>query len=109
METQIQAKKDILVKTEKERQDLSQKFAKVDKEYKTLRDNHDAEVKEIFENKETLRFIKQMEHYKHEWDANSSDESRKNIATQMASTTKNWVSKKVVKKAEDEEKVWEEE
>ena len=49
-----------------------------------------------------------MEHYKHEWDANSSDESRKNIATQMASTTKNWVSTSdpviVAEKQDDNEK-----
>ena len=33
-----------------------------------------------------------MKHYKNEWHTNEDDESRKLIATQMASTTKNWVS-----------------
>lgn len=33
-----------------------------------------------------------MKHYKNEWQTNDDDDSRKNIATQMASTTKNWVS-----------------
>lgn len=33
-----------------------------------------------------------MKHYKEEWQNNEDDESRKKVATEMASTTKNWVS-----------------
>jgi hypothetical protein len=33
-----------------------------------------------------------MKHYKEEWWNKSGDEDRKKIATQMASTTKSWVS-----------------
>ena len=33
-----------------------------------------------------------MKHYKEEWWAKTGDEDRKKIATQMASTTKSWVS-----------------
>jgi hypothetical protein len=57
-----------------------------------LKQQHDEEVKELFENKLTIKFVKQMKHYKEEWQNNSGDDERKKIATQMASTTKNWVS-----------------
>ena len=33
-----------------------------------------------------------MKHYKEEWQNNEDDDTRKKIATEMASTTKNWVS-----------------
>lgn len=36
--------------------------------------------------------MKQMKFYKKEWASKSGDEDRKRIATQMASSTKNWVS-----------------
>lgn len=49
-------------------------------------------MKELFENKNTLRFVKQMIFYKKNWMDKQGDEERKNIATQMASSTKNWVS-----------------
>lgn len=57
-----------------------------------MRTKHDNEVKELFENKHTLKFVKQMKHYKDEWWAKTGDDDRKKIATQMASTTKSWVS-----------------
>jgi len=60
--------------------------------FELLKTKHDSEVKELFENKHTLKFVKQMKHYKSEWKAKSSDEERKRIATQMASSTKNWVA-----------------
>jgi hypothetical protein len=65
---------------------------------------HDEEVKELFENKLTIKFVKQMRHYKEQWATNSGDDDRKKIATQMASTTKNWVSssEEQVKAAEKE-------
>ena len=74
---------------------------KVKKQYDSLRNKHDAEVKELFENKDTLRFVKQMKFYKKEWSTKTADEDRKQIATQMASTTKNWVSKEDDDKAEE--------
>lgn len=49
-------------------------------------------MKDLFENKYTLKFIKQMKHYKEDWRAKPGDDDRKKIATQMASSTKNWVS-----------------
>ena len=49
-------------------------------------------MKELFENKDTLKFVKQMKFYKKEWADKPDDEDRKKIATQMASSTKNWVS-----------------
>jgi len=57
-----------------------------------LSKEHDSEVKELFENKYTLKFVKQMRHYKQEWAEKTGDEDRKKIATQMASSTKNWVA-----------------
>ena len=57
-----------------------------------MKSKHDTEVKELFENKDTLKFVKQMKFYKKEWADKSDDEDRKKIATQMASSTKNWVS-----------------
>jgi len=76
---------DKLEKSEKELTDLKLKFD-------NLRSKHDSEVKELFENKHTLKFVMQMKHYKDEWWAKTGDEDRKKIATQMASTTKTWVS-----------------
>ena len=73
--------------------DASNKELKELKEkYDNLRNKHDSEVKELFENQHTLKFVKQMKHYKDEWWAKTGDEDRKKIATQMASTTKSWVS-----------------
>jgi hypothetical protein len=37
-----------------------------------------------------------MKFYKKEWASKSGDEDRKRIATQMASSTKNWVSSPAV-------------
>ena len=65
---------------------------KAKQDYESLKSKHDTEVKELFENKDTLKFVKQMKFYKKEWADKSGDEDRKRIATQMASSTKNWVS-----------------
>lgn len=65
---------------------------KSQRDYESLKKQHDQEVTELFESKDTLKFVQQMKHYKNEWQTNDDDDSRKNIATQMASTTKNWVS-----------------
>jgi hypothetical protein len=70
----------------------SEELSKTKKDYESLRTKHDAEVQELFENKDTLKFVKQMKFYKKEWSEKTSDDERKHIATQMASSTKNWVS-----------------
>ena len=64
--------------------------------YESLKSKHDSEVHDLFENKFTLKFVKQMRHYKQEWAQKTAEDDRKRIATQMASATKNFVS------AEDE-------
>ena len=46
-----------------------------------MRTKHDAEVQELFENKDTLKFVKQMKFYKKEWSDKTSDDDRKHIAT----------------------------
>lgn len=45
-----------------------------------------------------------MKHYKNEWKAKSGDDDRKKIATQMASSTKNWVSAKDEQEEKEDEK-----
>ena len=47
-----------------------------------------------------------MKFYKKEWATKTGDDDRKQIATQMASTTKNWVSKEDDEKAEDQQQEW---
>jgi len=89
-ELKAEQNQDAVLKTEldtahHELKDLKEKYEK-------LRSQHDAEVKSLFENKHTLKFVKQMKHYKDEWWAKTGDTDRKQIATQMASTTKSWVS-----------------
>lgn len=64
----------------------------LNEKYDKLRTQHDSEVSQLFENKHTLKFVKQMKHYKDEWWNKTGDDDRKKIATQMASTTKSWVS-----------------
>ncbi len=56
-------------------------IAATKKEFNDLKSKHDAEVKELFENKDTYKFVTQMKHYKNEWGVKSSDEDRKMIAT----------------------------
>ena len=70
----------------------TEELEKTKKDYESLKSKHDTEVKELFENKDTLKFVKQMKFYKKEWANKSGDEDRKKIATSMASSTKNWVS-----------------
>ena len=91
-------------KVETELKDVKAKLDSTQKTLATLQKKHEEEVKELFENKHTLKFIKQMKHYKDEWWSKTSDEDRKRIATQMASSTKSWVSasEDEIKKAEKE-------
>jgi len=69
---------------EKSSNDLKKKaeeLEKTKKDYESLKSKHDTEVKELFENKDTLKFVKQMKFYKKEWAEKSDDEDRKKIAT----------------------------
>lgn len=45
-----------------------------------------------------------MKHYKNEWQSHDDDDTRKSVATQMASTTKNWVSMPESTSEKEEEK-----
>jgi len=40
---------------------------KTRRDYESLKKQHDQEVTELFENKDTLTFVQQMKHYKNEW------------------------------------------
>ena len=94
------------VKIEQDLKETRTKLSTVAKSYESLKTMHDQEVRELFENKYTLKFIKQMKHYKEEWKSKPADDERKRIATQMASSTKNWVSatdETVVKEEKGEE------
>ena len=59
----------------------AEELSKLKKDYDSLKSKHDSEVKELFENKDTLKFVKQMKFYKKEWSTNSGDDDRKKIAT----------------------------
>lgn len=71
---------------------LQGELNKTAQSFDKLKQQHDNEAKELFESKETLQFVQQMKHFKEEWTQKTSDEERRLIATNMASTTKLWVS-----------------
>ena len=93
LQGQLEKEKDEAEKSTGESEQLKEQLGASKTRYDSLRSKHDAEVKELFENKTTLRFIKEMKKCKKEWAEKTGDEDRKQVATQMASTTKNWVSK----------------
>jgi len=43
---------------------------------------------ELFENINTLKFVKEMRFFKKEWDQQKTEKKRKKIAAAMANTTK---------------------
>ena len=53
----------------------------MNKKFENLKSQHDGEVKELFENKNTLRFVKQMVFYKKNLLTKQGDEEMKNIST----------------------------
>ena len=53
---------------------------------------NDQEIKDIFEDKETLTFIKKMRSFKKTWSDNKEITKRKSTAANMAEATKNWIS-----------------
>ena len=58
------------------------------KKYTELKDSHDHQVVELFENINTLKFVKEMRFFKKEWDQQKTEKKRKKIAAAMANTTK---------------------
>ena len=62
------------------------------KKIQTLEKMNDQEVKDIFEDKETLNFIKKMRTFKKTWSENQEISKRKSTAASMAEATKNWIS-----------------
>ena len=52
---------------------------------------HDKEVKDLFENVGTLKFVKEMRFFKTQWDRQKTVKKRKKIAAAMANATKAWV------------------
>lgn len=81
MDGDLISKKDGLYKANTEAAKARDDLAKSRKDYESLKQKHDQEVKELFENKDTLRFVQQMKHYKDQWQSNDDDDSRKKIAT----------------------------
>lgn len=67
-------------------------MADVTSKYTQLKSEHDQEVKELFENIDTLKFTKEMRFFKKQWDEEKDEHKRKKIAAAMANATKTWVS-----------------
>ena len=67
-------------------------LANENKKYDSLKQIHDQEVTDIFEDEKTLSFIKDMRSYKKKWGEDKSVAKRKVTAAKMADATKNWVS-----------------
>lgn len=61
------------------------------KKYTDLKEVHDQEVKDLFENIGTLKFVKEMRFFKKEWDEQITEKKRKKVAAAMANATKTWV------------------
>ena len=61
------------------------------KKYEDLKSVHDKEVKDLFENVGTLKFVKEMRFFKKQWEEQKTVKKRKKIAAAMASATKAWV------------------
>ena len=74
--------------TEKHKQELESAMTR----YKEFRKAHEQEVKDTFENINTLKFVKEMRFFKKEWEEQKTEKKRKKIAAAMANTTKSWVS-----------------
>ena len=63
-----------------------------EKKYQKLMTVHQKEVSELFENVDTLKFVKEMRFFKKQWQSQKSIKKRKKIAAAMANATKGWVS-----------------
>jgi len=74
--------------TEKHKQELESAINR----YQEFRKGHEQEVKDTFENINTLKFVKEMRFFKKEWEEQKTEKTRKKIAAAIANTTKSWVS-----------------
>jgi len=63
-------------------------LAEVTNQYTQLKSSHDKEVKELFENIDTLKFTKEMRFFKKQWDQEKDEHKRKKVAAAMANATK---------------------
>lgn len=66
-------------------------MSEVEKKYGELKTMHEKEVKELFENIGTLKFVKELRFFKGQWQAQKTEKKRKKIASAMANSTKQWV------------------
>lgn len=73
--------------TTKHKKELNKAMRK----YTDLKEVHDQEVKDLFENIGTLKFVKEMRFFKKEWDEQITEKKRKKVAAAMANATKQWV------------------
>ena len=62
------------------------------KNYQHIKAEHEADVKNLFENIGTLKFVKELRYFKQQWEENKTEKKRKKIAAAMANATKQWVS-----------------
>jgi len=53
-----------------------------------LKKEHDSDVKDLFENIGSLKFVKEMRFFKKQWDEQKTEKKRKHIAAAMANATK---------------------
>lgn len=58
------------------------------KQYQQLKSEHEADVKNLFENIGTLKFVKELRYFKQQWEENKTEKKRKKIAAAMANATK---------------------
>lgn len=74
--------------TEKHKAELGSNMNK----YTELKEEHDKQVKDLFENIGSLKFTKEMRFFKKQWDEQKVEKKRKKVAAAMANATKAWVS-----------------
>ena len=70
----------------------SESVSEIDQKFKALKTQHDQDVKALFENIGTLKFVKELRFFKGQWQAQKTEKKRKKIASAMANATKKWVS-----------------
>ena len=58
LEGDLKKEKEQLSKEQSDNKKTSEDLSKIKKDYESLRSKHDAEVQELFENKDTLKFVK---------------------------------------------------
>lgn len=86
-EKEARSKQELKDSEEKHKAQLSQMESK----FTSLKKEHDKEVKELFENVGTLKFVKELRFFKKQWKDQKTEKKRKKIAAAMANATKGWV------------------